>query len=89
MSVGQRRNSTLEARDAQSDLSQRARLAAGLGIEQRELSAPGMRADEREAVRALDDVHPEMGGREACDHIAVFNPECYVVEPLEFHAAPR
>jgi hypothetical protein len=34
-------------------------------------------------------VHPEMGGREACDRIAVFNPECYVVEPLEFHAAPR
>ena len=83
--VRQGADGPLEARHAQADLGQRPRLASRLVGEQRELAVAGVRADEREALRALDDVHPEMGGREVRDRITVFHPERYVVEPLELH----
>ena len=49
----------LEVVDAQRDVLERAPLARPLRVEERQLAAPRVGADEREAVRALDDVHAE------------------------------
>ena len=84
--VRQRLDRLVEARDAQPDLGQRPGLAPRRLCEQRQLAVAGVRADEREPLRALDDVHPEMRHREVRDRVTVFDPERHMVEPLELHA---
>src|SRR6266849_2208407 len=56
----QLRERLVERGDAECDVLQRAALAWPLRVEERELAAARIRADEREALRALDDVHPEV-----------------------------
>jgi len=64
---------------------QRTALAGGLGVEQRQLPATRVRADQRELVRLLDHVHREPLGHEVRDRIAVGDPERDVVESLGPH----
>ena len=72
----------VEARDPQRDVLERAALARPLRLEQRQLPAPRVGADEREAVRPLDHVHAEAGGDEVGDRVAIRDPERDVVERL-------
>ena len=64
---------------------QRTALAGGLGVEQRQLPATRVRADERELVRPLDHVHREPFGHELRDRLSVGDPERHVVESLGPH----
>ena len=59
---------------------ERPALSRPLGLEQRQLAAAGVRADERELVRSLDHVHAEMSGQEIRNGIALSDPERDVVE---------
>src|SRR5204863_8161982 len=76
-----------EVGDAQRDVLQRSAFPRALGLEQRQLAAPGIRPDERELVGALDHVHPEIRGDEAGDGIAVGDPKRDMVECAGPHAA--
>ena len=84
--VRERRHRPIEVGDAQADPQERPGLARLLDLEQRQLPAPGMRADQREAVGSLDDVHAEMRDGELRDRIAIDDPERNVVEALQGHA---
>src|SRR5207302_3862331 len=77
----------LEVGDAESHVLDRAPLARPIGVEQRQLPAPSVRADERERVLPVDDMHAEMAGRKLDDRFAVRDPEGYVVERLRTHSA--
>ena len=63
---------------------ERAPLARPLGVEERQLAAPRVRADQRERVGPVDDVHPDAGRDEVGDRVAVGDPERDVVERLRF-----
>src|SRR5204863_6175192 len=54
------RLSRRELRDAQGDMLERALLARPLRVEERELAAPSIGADEREVVLPVDDVQAEL-----------------------------
>jgi len=69
-----------------TDAPERSLLARPLRLEERQLAAPGVGADEREALGALDHVHAEVGGREVGDPIAVGDPERDVVEAGRVHS---
>jgi hypothetical protein len=70
---------------AESDVLQRATLARPLRVEQRQLAAPGVGADQRELVRLLDHVHREPVGYELGDWLPVRDPERDMVESLGPH----
>ena len=76
----------VEARDSQRDVLERAGLARPLGREQRQLPAARVRADERERVGAVDDVHADALRDEVRDRVALGHPEGDVVERLGRHA---
>ena len=65
---------------AKRDVLERPALSRPLSLEQRQLAAAGVRADERELVRSLDHVHPEMSGQEIRNGIALSDPERDMVE---------
>jgi hypothetical protein len=64
---------------------ERAALTRPLGLEERQLAAASVRADEGELVGSLDHVHAEMSGDEVRDWIALGDPERDVVERLRPH----
>ena len=70
---------------AQADVPQRAALTRPLRLEQRQLAAPRVGADQREALRALDHVHSELLGRDLGDPVALGHPERDVVERPGVH----
>ena len=86
--VRERGHRPIEVGDAQADPQERPGLARLLDLEQRQLPAPGVRADQGEAVGPLDDVHTEMPDGELRDRIAIDDPQRDVVEALQGHA-PR
>ena len=77
----------LEVVDAKRYVLQRTPLPRPLGLEERQLAAPRVRADECELVGALDDVHREPLGREVRDPLAVRDPEGDVIQGLGPHPA--
>ena len=81
----QRRERLVEVEDAQAHAAERAWLALPLRGEERQLAAPGIRADERELVRAVDHVHADVRGEEVRERVAVLDPERHVVERLDLH----
>jgi hypothetical protein len=54
-------------------------------VEKRQLAASSIRADQRETVGLVDDVHPEVRRREVRDRDAVRDPESNVVQSLRLH----
>ena len=84
--VGKRLASGREAGHPQRHMLERAALARALGGEERELAAPGVGADERERVGAVDHVHAEVARGRVGDRVAVGDPEGDVVERLRLHA---
>jgi hypothetical protein len=84
--VRERRESPLEITHAQRDVLERAAIPRSVGREERQLPPPRVRTHERERVRPVDHVHPEMGHREVRDRIAVREPVGDVVEGLRVHA---
>ena len=89
MPVGQRGARRREVGDAQTDVLERARLARPLGVEERQLAAPGVAAHQREVALLRDHVHAEMALEERGDRLAVGDPESNVVERLRLHASRR
>jgi hypothetical protein len=65
---------------------QSAPLARPLGLEQRQLPAPCVGADERECIRPVDNVHPDAGSDEVGNRVAIRDPQRDVVERLRRHA---
>jgi hypothetical protein len=65
---------------------QRTALPRPFGVEERQLPAPRIGADQGEPVGLVDHVHPEVLHREVGDPIAVGHPERNVVEGLRIHA---
>src|SRR5439155_24931766 len=61
--------------------------ARALGVEQRQLAAARVRADERELVLPVDDVHAEMRRREIRDRIPLVDPEGDVIQGIRLQAA--
>ena len=84
--VRERGHRPIEVGDAQADPQERPGLARLLDVEQRQLPAARMGADQREAVGPLDDVHAEMRDGELGDRIAIDDPQRNVVEALQGHA---
>jgi len=68
------------ARDAQADPLQHPTLTRPLRLEERQLPAAGVPADQREPVGPLDHVHAEPGNRDVGDHVALRRPERDVIE---------
>ena len=64
---------------------ERTALPRPVGGEERQLPAPRVGADERERVRPVDHVHPEMADDEVGDGVAVGEPVGDVVEGLRVH----
>ena len=64
---------------------ERAALARAVGVEERQLAAPGVGADERERVCVVDLVHAEVLAEEARDRVALRDPEGDVVESGGLH----
>ena len=54
--------------------------------EQRQLPAPRVRADERERILPVDDVHPDVARQEIDDRLAVRDPEGDVIQGLGPHS---
>ena len=79
----------VEVVDAEADPSERSRLAVTLGGEERQLPATRVRADEREPVGSLDDVHPGVRRQEVGESVAIGDPEGDVVERLDLHRSQR
>ena len=77
----------LEIVHAQRDVLERAALPRTVRGEERELPAPRVGADERERVRPVDHVHPEMRNRKARDGVAIREPVGDVVEGLRVHGS--
>ena len=80
--LGQLAERGREVVDPERDVPERAALARPLGVEERQLAAARVGADERERVRALDDVHAEVLRHEVGDAVALGHPEGDVVEDL-------
>ena len=78
--VGQPGDRRLEVVHAQDHGDERAGFARALGVEQRQLAAAGVGADEGELLGALDDVHAEVVAGEAGDGVAVGDPQGDVVQ---------
>src|SRR5438128_1144182 len=72
--VRQGRARLREVRDAQRDVLERATFTRTLGVEQRQLPAPRIRANERERVLPVDDVHAKVAGDEVHDRFSVRDP---------------
>ena len=66
---------------------ERAAIARTFCVEERQLSVARVRADQREVVLAVDDVHAETIRRDVDGGIAVGDPEGDVVERPRFHVA--
>src|SRR5207248_511256 len=75
----------LEIRDAQGDVLERAALARAFRVEERQLAAPRIRAEQRELVGLIDHVHAETCSEECRDRLAVGEPVRDVVEPRRIH----
>ena len=75
----------LEIVDAKRYVLQRTPLPGPFGLEEGQLAASRVRADKRELVGALDDVHREPLGREVRDPLAVRDPEGDVIQSLGPH----
>ena len=80
--LGQRRR---EVGDAEGDMTERSALTRPLGVEQRDLAAPRIRAEQREPLGLVDRVHAEMRGDELGDRLAVGDPVRDVVELRRVH----
>ena len=76
----QRRHRRRQVPHAQPDPLERPALPAPLGVEQRELPELGVHAHQRERVRLLDRVHPEVLGEESGQLLAPVDPEGHVVK---------
>ena len=79
------RLSLWKLRHAQGDVLERPGLTRPFGVEERELAAARVCADEGEVVLPVDDVQAELRGDELCDWLAVRQPERDVVERLRLH----
>ena len=75
----------VEVEHTQADPRERAGVALGLRGEERQLAAPRVGADERELVRAVDDVHAQPVDEEVRQLVPVADPEGDVVEGLDLH----
>ena len=64
---------------------ERAAFPRPVGGEERQLPAPRVCADERERIRPVDHVHPEVRDRKARDGVAIREPVGHVVEGLRVH----
>src|SRR5207302_8020587 len=71
----------------QRNMPEGARLARPLCIEERQLPAARIRAQEREVVLVRDTVHSEMLLEERGDRLAVGDPERHMIEGLRLHGA--
>ena len=78
-----------EIGDAQPDMLERASLTGAVGVEQRQLPVPGVRADEREVRLVGDDVHAEMAFTKGNDRCAIRHPEGDVIECSGLHPQRR
>src|SRR5207249_1261439 len=87
LAVGQVSLRLLEIGDSERDVLERALLARPLGREERQLSAPRVRADERERVLLVDHVHADVLRQQIDDRLAVGDPEGDVIQGLGPHAA--
>ena len=83
--VGQLSKRALEVADAQRDVLERPTFPRSVGREECQLPAACIGADERERVRPVDHVHPEVADGEIRDGIAVGEPVGDVVEGLRVH----
>ena len=75
----------VQIRHTQRHVLERAPLPRSLLGEERQLPAPRIRADERELVGPLDDVHAHPLGQKVRDPVAIGDPERHVVESLGPH----
>src|SRR5207248_4914302 len=75
----------LEIGDAQGDVLERAALARTFRVEERQLAATRVRAEQRELVGLVDHVHPETCSEECRDRLAVGEPVRDVVELRRIH----
>ena len=80
------RDACRQRRDAESHMLERSLLARSFRAEQGQLAPACIRADEREVVLPVDDVHTEPAGEGLGDRLAVGEPEGDVVERLRVHA---
>ena len=87
--LGKRCESAVEVLNAERDVLERPPLARGWRVEQRQLAAACVRADEREPVRPVDHVHAEVLGGERRERIAVGKPVGDVVERQRLHDRER
>jgi hypothetical protein len=76
-----------EVGDAQRDVLECPSFAHALRVEERQLAAARVRADERELVRPVDHVHAEVARDEVGDRVSVRDPEGNVVQRLRVHDA--
>ena len=81
----QLRDRRAQVGDAERDVLQGTLLARALGVEERQLAAPGVRADEREPIGVLDHMHADMRGHEVRNRLAVGHPEGDMVEGERSH----
>ena len=84
--VGQRGARRGEVGDAQRDVLEHAPLARAFGVEERQLAAPRVAAEQREVRLLRDHVHAEVALAERGDRLAVGDPEGDVIESLRLHA---
>ena len=75
--------------DAQSDMLQRAVLTRAIGVEQRQLAATGIAAEQGEVLFVRDDVHADVPLEERDDGRTVGDPEGNVVESPRLHHQER
>ena len=75
----------LGVRHAQHDPLEHAWLTRPCRVEQRQLAEPRIAADEREALRALDLVHPTALDEHGRESVALVRPERDVVERVQLH----
>ena len=83
--VRQRGTCRGEIGDAQGDVLQRAGLARAFGVEERQLAASRIAAEQREVLLLRDHVHAEVTLEERDDGRAVSDPEGNVIESLRLH----
>ena len=68
---------------------QRAVLTRAVGVEQRQLAAAGVAAEQGEVLLVRDDVHADVTLEERDDGLAVGDPEGNVVESPRLHRPER
>src|SRR3954453_12932282 len=76
----------VETRDTERDVLQRTPVARPFGVEQRDLPATRIRAEQREPVGAVDDMHADVGRDEVRDGVAVRDPVGDVIELRGVHS---